>query len=91
MVEDELQYNDFTFKITLHHRAVRNTKTQATVIKFHYERPGYLGKQFFYKDDAKDYDDLCNLIDLRCSSSGRSKTGKASQSSKKCSKKKKRL
>lgn len=57
-----------------------------TVIKFHYERPGYLGKQFSYKDDEKDYEDLCSMIDLRSSSGGHSKASKTSKSSKSSSK-----
>lgn len=88
MIEDELKYKSFNFKISLHHRNHR--KIQTTVIKFDFERPGYLGKKFCYHDSEKDYDDLCKIIDLKHSPAG-GKTGKANENSKKCPKKRERL
>ena len=66
MIEDELKYQDFKFKITLLHRNA--LKTPTTVIKLYFERPGYLSKQLCDKDSSVsriDYYDLCKIIDLR--------------------------
>lgn len=61
MIKDELKYKEFNFVINLHHRQ----KNPQVIIKYTFERKNYIEKIFKYEHNAKDFSDLCRIIDLR--------------------------